>query len=328
MTEQEIIDTSTTNDVVVKNKPNKPSSFSKQNRQKTIFIVVMLFIPIAHFLFKWVYINGSTLVMAFQDRDGVWSLDNFSEVWTMLVVERGESNLSYSIYNSIRTFFFVECIGVPLSLVVSYFLYKQIAGHKAFRILFYLPRIVSEIVIITVFKQFVSPLGPFTLFCENVGITLPAEGLLHTPGHATETIIFYCIWTGACGNLLFYSAMSRVPPELVEAGKLDGLQLMTELIYVILPLIWPTFSTTLVLDLTGILQSGGPVLLFGAQDVVSKANAGTIPYWFFSKVYSGGVSGIGSYGVMSCVGLIFTTISVPFTLIIRHLLGKVNTAEY
>ena len=95
-----------------------------------------------------------------------------------------------------------------------------------------------------------------------------------------------------------------------------------------MPLIWPTFSTTLVLDLTNILNAGGPVLLFGVRDVILKANAYTLPYWFFSKVYDGGAAGLGSYGVMSCAGLCFTVISVPFTLIIRHLLNKVPTAEY
>ena len=135
------------------------------------------------------------------------------------------------------------------------------------------------------------------------------------------------IWKGACGNILFYSAMGRIPPELIEVGRLDGLQLFKELIYVIMPLIWPTFSTTVILDLCGILGAGGPVLLFGG-DVISQGKASTISYWFFSKVYGGGAFGIGSYGVMSAVGLIFTAISVPITLTIRHLLDKVSTGEF
>ena len=179
---------------------------------------------------------------------------------------------------------------------------------------------------VTVFKQFVS--YPFVEICSNLGITIPAEGLLHVKGTATNTIIVYVLWTNACGNLLFQSAMSRVPPELIEVGKLEGLTWFKELIYVIMPLIWPTFSTTVVLDLCNVLNSGGPVLLFGVTDVINRADAYTLPYWFFSKVYGKGAGGLGNYGVMSCAGLCFTAISVPFTLGIRWLLNKVNTAEF
>ena len=303
-------------------------SMNTRKKQQRFFIIGMLFIPIAYWIFHWVYINGSTLVMAFQDRDGSWGFSNFLEVKRLLVEMQGESSLSRSIYNTLRTFLFQEGLGVPISLIMSYFIYKQIAGYKVFRIIFYLPHIVSSIVFVTAFKQLVSPLGPINALCENIGILLPEEGLLHTTSTATQTIIFYCIWTTSCANILFYSAMARIPPELIEVGKLEGLQLFKELIYVVMPLVWPTFSTTIILDLTGILNAGGPVLLFGVADVIRKAQATTIPYWFFSQVYDGGVTGIGSYGVMSCVGLCFTAISVPITLVIRHLLNKMDSAEF
>lgn len=306
----------------------KTNSARTRKKQQTLFIVGMLFIPVAYWLFHWIYINGTTLIMAFQNRDGAWSFENVHRVFELLVEMQGESQLSRAIYNSIRTFVFQEGIGVPISLVMSYFIYKKITGYKTFRIIFYLPHIISGIVFVTAFKQLVSPLGPIAALCENIGFALPEEGLLHTTATATPTIIFYCIWTTACANILFYSAMSRIPPELIEVGRLEGLQLLKELIYVVMPLIWPTFSTTLILDLTGILSAGGPVLLFGVQDVIRKAHATTIPYWFFSQVYDGGVTGIGSYGIMSCVGLLFTAISVPFTLFIRWLLNKMDSAEF
>ncbi len=306
----------------------KGSSMQGRRRQKQMFIIVMLFIPIVHWLISWGFINSSAILMAFQNRQGEWSMSNFSEVFEMLFDKSGNSTLRNAFGNSILTFFFAEFVGVPITLTVSYFIYKQIHGYKVFRVIFYFPHIISSIVIVTAFKQLVSPLGPINNLCESLGIALPAEGLLHTEGTATATIIFYTIWTGACGNILFYSAMSRIPPELIEVGRLEGLQLFKELVYVIMPLIWPTFSTTVILDLCNILNAGGPVLLFGIRDVIDKARAHTLPYWFFSKVYSGGAGGLGTYGIMSCVGLCFTAVSVPFTLFIRHLLNKVNSAEY
>lgn len=304
----------------------KPMTMATRKKQQTIFIWVLLFVPIAYWLFHWIYINGSAILMAFQDRKGNPSLDNFTEVYKLLFDSSNNNVLGKAVLNSVKTFCASEFIGVPISLIVSYFLYKQIRGYKTFRVIFYFPHIISGIVMVTVFKQFVS--YPFVQICSKIGITIPAEGLLHVKGTATNTIIVYVLWTNACGNLLFQSAMSRVPPELIEVGKLEGLTWFKELIYVIMPLIWPTFSTTVVLDLCNVLNSGGPVLLFGVTDVINRADAYTLPYWFFSKVYGKGAGGLGNYGVMSCAGLCFTAISVPFTLGIRWLLNKVNTAEF
>ena len=302
----------------------KMQSMKTRRRQQIIFIIAMLFIPIAHW-FIWAGVSLSAISLAFQNNYREFTLENFVEVKKLFT--DSNTSLSISLWNTVKTFFFSEAVGVPITLTVSYFMYKQIKGYKTLRVIFYLPHIISGIVLVTAFKQLVSVKGPIVSLLDNWGVDRPRNGFLHTPGLATNWIIFFMLWKGACGNILFYSAMGRIPPELIEVGRLEGLQLFKELIYVIMPLIWPTFSTTVILDLCGILSAGGPVLLFGG-DVISSGKASTISYWFFSKVYGGGAGGIGSYGVMSAVGLVFTAISVPITLTIRHLLDKVDTGEF
>ena len=314
-------------DVPPQGVPKKVQTMKSRRQQQIVFIVKLLAVPVAYWLFHWIYINGSAILMAFQDKQGAWSLSNFPVVFEALFYpDQSTSTLGISVLNSVVTWCASEFIGVPISLMVSYFLYKQIAGYKFFRVVFYFPHIISGVVLITVYRQLLAPNGVFEKLIEGMGGSLPGQGVLFTPGYATPAIIVYVLWTNACGNMLFYSAMSRVPPELIEVGKIEGLGWFKELILVILPLIWPTFSTTLVLDLCNILQSGGPVLLFGT-DVISQGQTHTLSYWFFSKVYGSSVFR-GSYGVMSCAGLVFTSVSVPFTLIIRRLLDKVSTAEY
>ena len=324
LTEEE---TQAVGDAAIVAVPKKKAQTMKSRRQQQlVFIISLLALPIAYWLFHWVYINGSAIIMAFQDKDGAPTLQNFPEVFKMLFSGDSNSTLGISVLNSMATWGAAEFIGVPISLMVSYFLYKQIAGYKFFRVVFYFPHIISGIVLITVYRQLLAPLGVFEEIVTSLGGSVPQQGVLFTPGYATPAVIVYVLWTNACGNMLFYSAMSRVPPELIEVGKLEGLGWFKELVLVIMPLIWPTFSTTLVLDLCNVLQSGGPVLLFGT-DVITQGHTHTLPYWFFSKVY-GTVVNKGSYTIMSCVGLCFTAVSVPFTLLIRHLLNKVSNAEF
>ena len=56
--------------------------------------------------------------------------------------------------------------------------------------------------------------------------------------------------------------MSRVPFEIIEAAKLDGCGPAREILSIIFPLIWPTYSTQFIFALTGILSATGPILLF------------------------------------------------------------------
>ena len=307
----------------------RKSSMATRRQQQRIFIIVMLAIPVAHWLIQWVFINTSAILMAFQNRYGEFDpkFQNFVDVFEMLFDNSGNSILSKAFSNTVLTFCMAEFVGVPITLTVSYFIYKQIKCYKTFRIIFYLPHIISGIVLVTAFKQLVSPLGPINALCESMGITLSeGEGLLHTESTATWTIIFYTIWTGACGNILFYSAMSRIPPELIEVGKLEGLQLFKELIYVIMPLIWPTFSTQLIFMMTGLFSSSGPILLF----TNGEKGTSTISYWIFAKLYGsggGGATPVG-YANVATLGLCLTAILVPIIMLSRKLVERVESYDY
>ena len=308
---------------------SKKQNINVRKRQQTVFIIALLAVPIAYWLLTWIYINGSAIVMAFKDRFGEFTFENFTKVWDLMFISQTSKGLQNGFKNTVLTFIAQEFIGVPISLIVSYFIYKRLAGYKVFRVIFYLPHIISGVVYVFAFKQIVSPLGPINALCEQLGINLPTEGLLFTVKTAMPTIIFYYLWISACGNILFYSAMARVPPDLIEVGRLEGLSLFKEFLYVIMPLIWPIFSTTVILDLCGMLNAGGPVLLFG-KDVINKTVAYTLPYWFFAQVNDNGAAGIasGTYGLMSAVGLCLTAVSVPITLTIRHFLEKGATSEF
>ena len=169
----------------IQNLQTKVQTMKTRHRQKTIFIIAMLFIPIAHW-FIWAGVSLSAVSLAFQNNYREFTLENFVEVKKLFF--DSNTSLSISLWNTVKTFFFSEVIGVPITLTVSYFMYKQIKGYKTLRVIFYLPHIISGIVLVTAFKQLVSPLGPFTSLCESMGITLPVEGLLHTEGSATATI--------------------------------------------------------------------------------------------------------------------------------------------
>ena len=121
--------------------------------------------------------------------------------------------------------------------------------------------------------------------------------------------------------LLFGGAFARIPTELIEAAKLDGITPVKEFIYLILPLVWSTLSTLLILNMTGLFAASGPILLFtkGAYRTT------TIGYWIFDKVKYVGVS---AYNEVAAAGLVFSAIGVPVIMFFKWLLERIPTVEY
>ena len=295
----------------------KKSSIKAIKRGQTVFLCVMLAIPILQWFVFWLYVNINSILLGFQNTIGGWTLANFQQFFTDLTVEG--STISIAVKNTFIYFFNSLCIIMPLALFISYFLYRQIFGTKFFRIVFYMPGIISAVALTTAYMNFLDPVGPFGIVCEKLGIS-PIPELFANSEYATTTIVIYCIWTGFGTNILLFSgAMSRIPLEIIESARMDGCTTLTEVFRIVLPLIWPTLSTLIIFQCTGLFSASGPILLFtkGQYDTT------TIGYWIFDMVYQ-----YHNYNIVSAAGLVFTCIGVPFILLVRKLVEKVPSAEY
>ena len=296
-------------------------------KKRLLFIIGMLLIPAINWIVFWLYVNIQSLVLAFQEpRTGSLTLENFKEVW-QFVTSPVNNELGISLLNTLKYFGTSVFIVMPLCLVVSYFFYKRIRGYKAFRVTFYLPAIISSVVMVTAYSEFVSPTGPLGAIQKAFGITPNPISPLSRKETATTTILIYCILTGMTTNvLLFTSGMSRIPLEVIEATQLDGIKPVRELCAIIFPMIWPTFSTQMIFALTGLFNSSGPILLFtgGGYDT------STIAFWIFQKLYGGSGQGpsLGAYNLVAALGLCCTVIGVLLVLIARKLTEKIDSVEY
>ena len=295
-------------------------------KQKTIFIIACLAIPVIHWLVFWLYVNLQSIMLAFQDmRTGAFD-PNFEHFKTVFEKFKNGGELFIAISNTAKYFLNSIFVVMPICLVISFFFYKKIAGYKVFRIIFYLPAIISGMVYVTAFTELVHPNGPICEIVRLLGGEVNEIGILARPETATTTILVYCTLTGCTGNvLIFGGGMARIPEEVIEAAKLDGVGPFRELVSIIFPLIWPTISTQLIFAMTGFFNASGPILLFphANNDVT------TISFWIFEQVYGeGGLGGTGFYNVVSAAGLCFTLVGVPVILLTQWLIGKVDKVEY
>ncbi len=288
------------------------------------FIIFVLAIPLFMLVVSWGFVNIKSFLMAFQLPTGEWSMETFEMVFLEMKMFGGEASLLISIRNTL-IFFLKDLCMYPLHILVAYFLYKKIKGYKVFQIILYLPGIISAVAVTMAFKEFISPSGPLGQLlinagvCKNIG---DVPELLNNNNYAVWTVMFYTIWLGWGGNMLLLGgAMARIPVDLLESARLDGIESGKEIIYIIFPLIWPTISTLLILGLTGLFNAGGPVLLLTG----GAAQTSTISYWIYNWTVNVGPAG---YNRVSAAGLIFTAIGVPLILVLRKLIERIPTVEF
>ena len=305
----------------------KKSQTSQFRIRQLIFVWGIIALPLLQWIVCWLFVNVSSIKLAFTDpRTSQLTFRNFQLFWENLTSPYGEIKIALS--NTLKYFSTNLLIINPFACIVAYFLYKKIAGYKAYRVIFYLPAIVSSVAMVEAYRQFIGPGGALNALLNIFGASIPPEGLFARNETATGAILAYTIWTGCAANmLLFMGAMTRVPTEVLEAAKLDGCSAFMELMVIILPLILPTISTVVIVTCTNVFSASGPILLF----TKGACQTTTIAYWIFAKVYGDGVSGGSStanYNIVSCTGLCFTLVGAPLIMGIRWLMDKLPTIEY
>lgn len=299
-----------------------------------LFICAMLAIPIIMFCVFFIYLNISNIVMAFSPTAdlgfGTEWFSNFKWAWDRIVNPKWGGQLSTGVLNSL-ILFAKDTLILPFNVVVAYFLFKKVTGYKVFQVIFYLPGIVSGLVMV---NAYLTILEMIARIFESAGDIATYEAIIgaftYKNNLAFPLMIIYSLWLGWGGSMLLLGgAMARVPVEVIESARLDGITTGREIRTMIFPLIWSTLSTLLILHLTALITNQGPILIFDPQ---AYTQTWTIGYWIFYHL--GGAANVGGGGVsvqrdaVSAMGLIFTAIGVPVVLFLKWLIERVPVVEY
>ncbi len=290
-------------------------------RQERLFVFSLLGIPILFFLVFWLYVNLDSLALAFQREkiaagDGkqlYFTFANFEKVFTQFV-KNGE--LLIALKNTLLFYSVALFIVLPISILMAYFVYKKIAGYRFFRTIAYLPNIICSSALVVLFKYTFMVGGPYQAILHSLGKAY--KNPLMTDG-AIKYLLIYSVIFGFGGNMVvFGGAMNSISQDVLEAGKIDGCNWFQELIRLIIPMIWPTISTILVLSFASILSSTGPILAMTGGDY----NTATLSFLLYGYA-TGAVKSISQdIYYASAIGLTMTAITFPIVLVLRKVLYR------
>ena len=301
---------------------------SKAHKKETAFILLMLAIPFVNFLVFWLYPNFRSITIAFEvpSIEGV-TLYNFERFFNELFSDIHGPKMWRMIDNSLVLFVVSTFINLPIVLFLSYIMFKKVAGYKVFRVLFYLPAILGATVMTQIFKSLLMTGGPIEKILDLLNIPLSDmtrfAGLLGSTETGLLMMIIYTLWTGVGVNMIMFTgAMNRVPQELFESARIDGIGFFREFFNIILPLIWPTVTTMVVFSMVGIFSNSGLVML------LSPENESTWNIGYYILTYTLNANNTirveDTFCYPAAIGLIFTLVNVPMVFGIKALCDRIG----
>lgn len=245
------------------------------------FMATMFVVPILNFLIFYVYVNLDSILLSFQTSKGDFTFENFLWVFREFAGKNAfDDHLKEALVNTLLIFANGFIVVRIITLFMAYFFYKKIIGYGFFRVLFYIPNILSAVVMVSIYDGFIGPSGPVYQILEK--ITGIQYEFLYDSRYAMKTLLLYQLWVAfGTETIMLASAMARIPVEVMEAAVIDGVSPWKEFSAIIFPLIWPTLSTLMITGLAWILNSDVNILLF----TQGKYGTYTISYWMYEQVY-------------------------------------------
>lgn len=293
------------------------SAFKKRRRSQLIFYICIVCLPMLQFLIFYIGVNLNSILLAFKSYDlekGYYfsGFNNFVQIFKDF---KDVPYLSISIKNSL-ILYLATLLAMLLSLLFSFYIYKRRTFGAFFKIILFLPNIVSGLIIALMYKYFVENAIPaFALKLNHV-----ISGLLSSTNTAMITIIaFNVLISFGTQTLLFSGAMDGISSSIDDACKIDGCSPLQEFIYIVLPMIWPTITTFLIVGVATIFTN--QMCLFSFFGTKASYSYYTFGYYLYRSIQTATLS---DYPYLAAMGLILTLIAVPLTYLMKFAAEKMG----
>ncbi len=309
-------------------KKSKTKNLITGSWKAKLFYVCVVALPIMQYVIFGFGAQFNSLLLSFQEYDMsagdyVFSFEAMKYNYKQFFFELGSSssNLGSWFLNSFYAWFFTAIVASVFALFFSYYIAKKAKGSAVFRLLLFMPSIIPPIALGLIFRRFTDK-----FLCDFFGqfgweFGKPFSGY---PSENFGAAIWYSILFGFGVNVLMYSgAISRVPSSLTEYASLDGIKPMQEFLYIMMPLIFPTFSTFFVMGIGGFFTN--QLNLYSFYGAKADQSIWTLGYFMHVKVVGdGGGGALSDFPYISAYGMIFTLVAVPVTLLVKWAMDKVT----
>ncbi len=187
---------------------------------------------------------------------------------------------------------------------------EKLKGQDFFRIVFYIPNILSVVVISGIFSAIYDiDRGLLNSILQLFG----KEGILWKgEEHVIMSLVIAMVWQAIGYYMVMYMAsMSAVPGSLYESAGLDGAGRMTQFFQITIPLIWTNIRTTLTFFIISTINMA--FLFVSAMTGGGPNNASNVAllYMYNQKNLGGG------YGYAMAIGVVIFLVSFGLSALVN-----------
>lgn len=236
-------------------------------QKRNLFIAISLAVPILLLLMFVVFPASKLFAMSMTNWDGLSAtsrfigFDNYIKMFS-------DHDLWLSLRNN-GIYFFVHLLFIPIELAVAVMLTSKMRGAKFFKSMSFLPYVINGVAIAYSFSYFFSPInGGFDAILNALGAGGLSKSWLSDESIVNYVLASVSLWRFSGYHvILFISALTSVPNDILEAATIDGANAWHKFRYIQTPSIRLVIDFILFDNVRGALQvfeipfvitSGGP----------------------------------------------------------------------
>ncbi len=143
-----------------------------------------------------------------------------------------------------------------LALALAMACDRDIKAGNIYRVIFYLPPVLSEVVVGLVWRWiYDGHYGLLNYWLQNIGLTHLMTDWLSNPKTALTSVAVIHCWKGfGWGFIIFLAGLQTIPRQLYEAARVDGANSWQMFKKVTMPLMVPVFILVSILTILGTMQ--------------------------------------------------------------------------
>ena len=224
------------------------------------FVIFPVVQSIYYSLYRW---NGLGPISNFI------GIDNYTKAL-------GDKNFTTALSHNLLIAVLSIVIQLPLSLMLALLVARQMPGRSVFRMIFFLPFVLSDVTTGVIWSFVYKPEGGLlNNAISSLKLGEPQAWLGNTDLALFAVFVVMC-WKYFGFHLILYVAgLQQIPADLEEAAKIDGATNFQVLRHITIPLLGSTIRISIFLSILGSLQyfdliwvmtNGGPV---GASETMA-----------------------------------------------------------
>lgn len=261
----------------------------------TVFFVIPVIFGILYSFTNW---NAMSSTVEFI------GLENYKKI----LVPNSEyfSNLIITLKYTSATVVLKTSLGLSLAIMLN----KNVHTKNFLRGIFFLPNILSPLIIGILFISILSPDGIFNVILSHLGFSGFTKGWLAQANTVLGAVISVESWRMIGWNMVtLLAGLQVIPDDYYEAASIDGASAWQQFVFITIPSLMPTITIAVVMnvihgikgfDIVFAMTGGGPGSL---TELINIA---------VFKEFSA-----GRYGTSTALGVVVFMITVIFALLVR-----------